>query len=68
MSIKAMALELYRAQQEADRLQNALDNAELKDKESIRRQLKEAQAILARMRKMMDGAKENAKRTPSLIR
>lgn len=68
MSIKHLAVELYKAQQEVDRLEKKLTETELGQKDAVRRELKAAEAVLKQMRRMMDGAKENAIKSPSLIR
>ena len=67
MSIKSLAVELYRAQQEVDALEKKLAEAHLSDKDTIRFELKQAHAVLQQMRRMMNGAKANARKTPSLI-
>ena len=71
MSIKALAIELYRAQQKVDRLEKELARAELKDKERIRQELQVAIAERKQLRKMLDGAKTPnpfADKTPSSYR
>lgn len=57
MSIKALALELYRAQQKVDRLEKELAQASLKNRERIRQELEAAAAEKKQLRKMLDGAK-----------
>lgn len=71
MSIKALALELYRTRQKVERLEKELAQAELKDKERIRQELQMAVAENKRLRKMLDGAKTPnpfADKTPSSYR
>jgi hypothetical protein len=57
MSIKAIALELYRAQQKVSRLEKELEEAAPAEKERIQAELKAAKAEEAMMRRMLDGAK-----------
>ena len=57
MSIKAIALELYRAQQKVSRLENELEQAAHQEKDLIRDELRVAVAEMKMMRKMLDGAK-----------
>jgi len=57
MSIKALALELYRAQQKVDRVEKQLAEADLQDKERIRQVLQAALEERKQLRKMLDGAK-----------
>ncbi len=58
MSIRALALELYRAQQRVDQLQKRHDAAAQVEKAELGRELKFAQKELEMLRKMMDGRKE----------
>lgn len=57
MSIKALALELYRANQKVDRLERELAQADPKDKERVKRELQTAEAERKQLRNMLDGAK-----------
>ncbi len=57
MSIKALALELYRAQQKVDRLEKELAKADPRDRERLKLELREAEAERKQLRKMLDGAK-----------
>lgn len=59
MSIRALALELYRAQQAVDTLQKALNSAAPAEKEGVARELREAQRELEMLRKMLEGRKES---------
>jgi 5-bromo-4-chloroindolyl phosphate hydrolysis protein len=57
MSIRAIALELYRAQQKLSELETKLEQAPLGEKEAIRQELREAQAEWQMLRKILDGEK-----------
>ncbi len=57
MSIRLIAIELYRAQKKVEKLEKQLETAPLPEKESIREKLRMASAELQHLRKMMDGAK-----------
>ena len=58
MVIKSLATDLYRAQQQVHRLEEKLEKAELKQKESLRRELQAATAERDQLRRMMDARKE----------
>ena len=58
MSIKALAIELYKAQQEVHRLQDRLETASLGDKDQVCNELKRAEAACNYLRRIMDGEKE----------
>jgi len=58
MVIKAIATDLYRAQQNVHRLQEKLEQADLKEKEALRRELAEAEAERDQLRRMVDARKE----------
>jgi hypothetical protein len=64
MSIRAIALELYRAQQKVNRLQNELGSAAPQEKDHINKKLQLALVELKQMRKMLDGAKVESPFTP----
>jgi hypothetical protein len=57
MSIKALALELYKAKQKVDRLEAQLEEATINERESIRNELREAQAELKILRNILNGEK-----------
>ncbi len=59
MSIKALALDLYRAQQKVDTLKRAIDEASYKDQEGLKSELKMAQKEWQILRNMLDGEKES---------
>ena len=63
MSIKALALELYRCQQRVDALKKELAAAPLNRQDELREELRLATAELTQLRKMLEGAK-----TPSPFR
>ncbi len=58
MSIRALALDLYRAQQEVDRLDQQLAAASPGDRDGIAEELRQAREHLRLLRRMMDGEKE----------
>ncbi len=58
MVIKALARELYRAQQNVHRLQERLDKAALSEKERIREELRVADAECRQLRRMVEGKKQ----------
>lgn len=64
MSIKLLAIELYRSQQVVDRLAAQLEatssNMSLETSESLREQLRQAEAELQRLRKMLDDKKASS--------
>jgi len=59
MSIRALALDLYRAQQAVDKLQKALSAAAPAEKDGIAGELRAAQKELEMLRKMLEGRKES---------
>ncbi len=59
MSIKALALELYRARQKVDMIQKEIDIKSGKEQEPLKKELKTAQKELQMLRKMLDGRKES---------
>jgi Skp family chaperone for outer membrane proteins len=59
MSIRALALDLYKAQQNVDDLQKALSAAAPGEKDRIARELHAAQHELQTLRRMLDGKKES---------
>ncbi len=63
MSIKLIAVDLYRAQKAVWKLEKELEEATLKDKEAIKRKLRQAQAEWQQLRNIMDGEKR-----PSVFR
>jgi hypothetical protein len=60
MSIRALARDQYRAQQNVDRLEKALKEAPHSKAEALRGELHQAKAELAMLKRMMNGEKENA--------
>lgn len=60
MSIRALAREMYRAQQNVDRLEKLLEKAPPTEAEKIRGELRMAKAELATLRRMMSGEKESS--------
>ena len=57
MSIRAIAIELYRAQQEVARLEKELEQAAPEGKPLLKDELRVAYMELRQMRRMLDGAK-----------
>lgn len=57
MVIKALAVELYRAQQSVHRLQEKLENAPPAEKEAIKDELRLATAECDQLRRLIDGKK-----------
>ena len=60
MSIKHLALDLYRAQQKVDRLEKTLAAAAPGELAAIEEELRGAKAEWLMLRKMLDGEKENS--------
>lgn len=60
MSIRALAKEQYRAQQNVDRLEKALEKALYPEVEALKGELRQARAELSMLKRMMSGEKENA--------
>ena len=56
--LKALAKDLYRAQQKVHRLQEQLENAPLSEKEAIRRELRGATAECTQLRRLVEAKKE----------
>ena len=59
MSIRALALDLYRAKQAADELELAHQNGSEAEKAALAQNLKAAQQELQLLRRMLDGEKES---------
>lgn len=59
MSIKLLAVELYRAQQKVDSIQKEIEKADYKEQESLKSELRVAGKELQMLRKMLDGKKES---------
>ena len=58
MSIRHLALDLYRAQQKVDKLEKALAAAPPREVAAVEEELRRARAELQLLRKMLDGEKE----------
>lgn len=58
MVIKALAVELYQAQQKVHKLQEKLEKADLSGKELVRRELRTATAECEQLRRMIAARKE----------
>jgi len=61
MSIRLIAIELYRCQREVDRLEKELESAPVFEKDAVRERLRKARAARDRMRDMLDGQKDASK-------
>ena len=59
MSIKALALELYRAQQEVDMIQKKIETSPVGEDKKLENELRAAQKEWQILRKMLDGQKES---------
>ncbi|MBW1636162.1 MAG: hypothetical protein JRC87_09295 [Deltaproteobacteria bacterium] len=59
MSIKLLALELYRAQQNVERILKEMERASAGDRESFTKDLADARREWEMLRKMLDGHKES---------
>lgn len=59
MSIKALALELYRARQNVDRVQKEIEISSGETEQSLKDELKIAEKEWQMLRKMLDGQKES---------
>lgn len=60
MSIKHLALDLYRAQQNVERLEKAIAAVSPREPALLLEELREAKAEWQMLRKILDGEKENA--------
>ncbi len=64
MSIKLLAVELYRAQQNVERISAQIEaaplNAPAGEREALAEELREAQAELRQLRKMLDDKKASS--------
>ena len=65
MSIKSIALELYRAQQKVSRLEKELEQAAHEEKQRLQGELQAAALEMKMMRRMLDGAKVESPFAPS---
>lgn len=59
MSIKLLAVDLYRAQQKVDSIQKEIEKADYKEQESLKSELRIAGKELQMLRRMLDGKKES---------
>ena len=58
MVIRALARELYRAQQIVHKLQDQLDKAPLAERDRLRQELRHAQVELDQLRRLIEARKE----------
>lgn len=59
MSIKALALDLYRAQQTVDKIRKSIEKGAWEQQEILKEELKVAEREHQMLRKMLDGRKES---------
>jgi len=59
MSIKALALELYRAQQKVDEIRDSIGKATYEQQERLKEEMRVAKQEHRMLRKMLDGRKES---------
>ncbi|MEJ2032473.1 MAG: hypothetical protein P8Y63_05450 [Deltaproteobacteria bacterium] len=57
MAIRMLARELYRVQQEVEKLQARLEAASFQEQDKVREELRKKKAEWRRLRNFMDGAK-----------
>ena len=62
MSIRAIAMEVYRAQKNVDALVKKIEAAAQAQKEELERELRHAKHELAVLRKMLEGKKDTGER------
>lgn len=60
MSLKALARELYRAQQQVERLEKLLLSATPEEETALQCELRDARAERLQLQKMIDGRKDSA--------
>ncbi len=60
MSLRDLARELYRAQQQVERLEKLLLSASVAEEMEIRRELEEARAERVQLQKMINGRKDSS--------
>jgi hypothetical protein len=58
MSIRALAIELYKAQQKVHKLQDQLEVAGINKKDQLRQELKQAEAERNQLRRIIEAEKE----------
>ncbi len=58
MVIRALAIELYRAQQKVHKLQEQLEEAPLSEKDSLRQELRTATAECDQLRRLVEAKKQ----------
>jgi hypothetical protein len=59
MSIRALAADLYKAQQRVDQILKQIDSAAVAEENDLNQELRFAQKELEILRKMLDGEKES---------
>lgn len=58
MSIRALASELYKAQQKVHKLQDQLETAGINEKDHVHRELKQAETECNQLRRIIEAEKE----------
>ena len=58
MSIRALAIELYKAQQKVHKLQDQLETAGIYEKDHVHRELKQAETECNQLRRIIEAEKE----------
>jgi len=61
MSIRAIARDLYRVQQQVSKLEKEMETASLSDQDRLRGELHQAKKEMAMIKRMLDGEKESGK-------
>jgi len=59
MSIRAIARDLYRVQQQVSKLEKEMEAASLSDQDRLRGELHQAKKEMAMIKRMLDGEKES---------
>ena len=59
MSIRALALDMYRAKQKVEALREEVNSCELEDKMRLSQELKAVEQEYAMLRRMLEGEKES---------
>lgn len=59
MSIRLIAKDLYRLQQEVDKIEKQIENAAYEKQETLKDQLRKIKAERDRIRRMLDGSKDS---------
>lgn len=60
MSIRAIARDMYKAQQNVNKLESEMETASLTEQDVLRGELRQAKAELQMLRRILDGEKESS--------